>query len=70
MSVYEFFDKSGDQGMLVVGLDLDQTFRQEADAHGRPDERLITIEHPEELLEHDALVLAAAGRLAVASTNL
>ncbi|MBA3758787.1 hypothetical protein H0X10_04135 [Candidatus Saccharibacteria bacterium] len=64
MSVYELMDKSGDSGMLVAGAGIDMSFRKEADAHNRPDERLITVNHPEYLLEHDMLVRAAVGQLA------
>lgn len=60
MSLFELVDKSGDTGMLVVGLGVDQTFRKEADSAERPDERLIdtTIEAA---LDPRALRIAAAG---------
>jgi hypothetical protein len=61
MAMYELFDESGDTGMLVVGTTVDQTFREQADAEGRTDERLITIKNPEELLDSQALHIAAQG---------
>jgi len=67
--MYELVDQSGDSGMLVVGVGIDLTFRREADAHNRPDERLVTIKDPEVLLEHDMLVAAAVGRLASRATH-
>ena len=64
MALYELFDHYGDSGMLVGGSISDLTFRKEADEHHRPDERLLTVNNPKELLEHDNLVRAAAGQLA------
>lgn len=72
MAMYELFDDSGDQGLLVVGELVDRTFREEADQAGRQDERLVTVRDPESLLEPDALALAARGlsnRLATFSAN-
>lgn len=64
MSLYELVDRTGDTGMLVGGAGVDISFRHEADEHNRPDERLLTITNPEDLLDHDMLVQAAVGRLA------
>lgn len=61
MAMYELFDGNGDSGMLVVGMGIDSTFRREADAVQREDERLLTVKNPEALLDHHALVLAASG---------
>lgn len=61
MSTYEFFDDRGDAGMLVVGWAVDRTFRDEADKAGRPDERLLTVTNPEDLLTKDSLEMAARG---------
>ena len=66
---FELMDRSGDSGMLVVGAGIDRTFRKEADAHNRPDERLVTVSDPETLLEHDMLVMAAAGQLATRAAH-
>ncbi len=68
MSLFEFFDENGDTGMLVGGsISIDKNFRDAADADGRPDARLITIESDDEMFDKEALRLAAIGQLAVES---
>lgn len=69
MSYYELVDASGDSGMLVVGAGIDRAFREEADEHSRPDERLITIKDPESLLDHNMLVQAAVGQIATRAAH-
>lgn len=61
MALYELYDVTGDQGMLVAGLTIDESFRREADEAGRKDERLLTIEDAGALLAPEALVIAAKG---------
>lgn len=39
--MYEFVDRNGYAGMLVIGDGVDRSFRQEADRAGRPDEKLL-----------------------------
>ena len=70
MSLYELMDSDGDTGMLVGGAGIDIAFRKEADAHNRPDERLVTITNPDALLEHDMLHSAAVGHLAVRAAHV
>ncbi len=60
MSMHDYFDKDGPTGLLVVGVD-DMNFRDEADAIGRPDQRLMTVRSPDELLDPEALKIAAQG---------
>lgn len=61
MSTFELSDRTGGTGMIVVGLTTDLTFRDEADKAGRPDERLLTVTNPEDLLTKDSLEMAARG---------
>jgi hypothetical protein len=61
MAMYELFNEAGDTGLLVVGTTVDQTFRAQADAVGRADERLLTVESTKELLDPQALHIAAQG---------
>lgn len=61
MSMHELFDQNGDTGMLVVGVD-DMVFRNEADTAGHPDQRLITVHNPKDLLDPETLRIAAQGR--------
>lgn len=50
MAIFEFFDRSGDTGMLVVasrGVDVD--FRLAADKADRPDQALLDVRYTAEL---------------------
>ena len=66
MSLYELVDENGYGGMVVGGIGVDKSFRQEADEAGRSDERLLDTT-PEialdPLIMHEAAVDCAASLL-------
>jgi hypothetical protein len=60
MAQYELFDGSGSSGISVFGLfGVDDNFRHEADTDGRPDQILLDVTDPADVLAPARIVEAS-----------